>query len=204
MLNFSVKETGESDFFGFLFRRNQGYFWLIWAFVLISVVAAKNLVRTRQGRAMQSVRDRDLSAEVIGVNLARTKTMAFAVSGALAALSGALYGSYLQSVTPEFFNLGLSIQYVAMIIVGGVGTVFGSVVGAISVGSIERLIDRFRWLFQWIPFLNLSPSGRGITLQNFVRMVFGGFIISFLMFFPLGIAGLWHRIKRYFQTWPFS
>ena len=82
VLDFSTRESGDTDFFGFLYGRNQGYFWLIWGVVAVAAVVAKNLVRTRQGRAMMAVRDRDLSAEVIGVDLASTKIWAFAISGA--------------------------------------------------------------------------------------------------------------------------
>src|SRR3546814_13218572 len=87
-------------------------FWLFWAIVAIVAVLAKNLVRSRAGRAMQAVRDRDLSAEVIGVNLARYKTGAFAWSSAFAALSGALYGLVTERLAPSIFNLFLSITFV--------------------------------------------------------------------------------------------
>ena len=204
VFDFSTRETGDTDFFGFLYRRNQGYFWLIWGCVIVVMIIAKNLVRTRQGRAMMAVRDRDISAEVIGVELAPTKIWVFAVSGAMASLAGALYGSYIQAVTPDSFNLNLSIQFVAIIIVGGVGTIFGSVVGAVAVSSLIELFNHYKWLFNWLPFLKTGLGEKGMNIENLVRVVYGLFIILFLMFFPFGIAGVWQRIKRYLQTWPFS
>jgi ABC-type branched-subunit amino acid transport system permease subunit len=104
-LVFSLPETGETEFFKtFLFTRNMGYFWLAWAFVVVAILIARNVVRSRQGRAMMAVRDRDVSAEAIGIDLSRTKVKAFALCGGLAGVSGALYGAYIQSITPEFFN----------------------------------------------------------------------------------------------------
>src|SRR3546814_3588478 len=104
--------------YGVSYETEQSMFWLVWAIVAIVAVLAKNLVRSRAGRAMQAVRDRDLSAEVIGVNLARYKTGAFAWSSAFAALSGALYGLVTERLDPSIFDLFLSIPFVAMIKIG--------------------------------------------------------------------------------------
>jgi branched-chain amino acid transport system permease protein len=207
---FSGGEDGSADFFGFGYNRQQGYFWLVWAIAAIAVFLSFNLVRSRHGRAMMAVRDRDLSAEAIGVELSGTKIRAFAVCGALAGLSGALYGSYIQYVTPEFFNLNLSIQYVAMMIVGGAGTILGSILGAITIGGLDRIIDRYKWIFTWGPFkkifffISTDQAERGIKLPNFVRMLFGLLIIVFLIFFPNGLTALWDRTKRYFTRWPLA
>ncbi len=220
---FSVPDSTDSDIFGFTYSRDQAFFWLIWAFVIISVLIARNLIRSRQGRAMMAVRDRDLSAEAIGVKIASTKIRAFALCGGLAGISGALYGALIQSVTPEFFDLKLSIQYVAMMVVGGSGTILGSILGAIAIVGVERLTDRFKWIFTLPGVRNVlffvstssneqvNTSGlRGfidrmqIDLPNFVRLLYGLLIVVALRFFPNGIAALWDRIKRYFRRWPFQ
>src|SRR5690606_33054921 len=125
--------------YGVSYERQQSLFWLVWAVVAIVVILTKNLVRSRAGRAMQAVRDRDLSAEVIGVNLARYKVGAFAWSSGFAALAGALYGIVTERLEVPVFNLFLSITFVAMIIIGGVGTIFGSILGALLVfGGQDR------------------------------------------------------------------
>jgi branched-chain amino acid transport system permease protein len=207
---FSGGEDGKADFFGFSYERNQSYFWLIWALVAIAVIVAFNLVRSRHGRAMMAVRDRDLSAEAIGVELSGTKIRAFAICGALAGLSGALYGSYIQFVTPEFFGLTLSIQYVAMMIVGGAGTILGSILGAITIGGLDRVIDRYKWIFsrgllkKLFFFLSTDQAEKGMKIPNFVRMLFGLLIVVFLIFFPNGLSALWDRTKRYFTRWPLA
>jgi branched-chain amino acid transport system permease protein len=208
-LSFSIPETGESDFFGFTFSRNAGYFWLIWAFVLIAVLLCRNLVRSRQGRAMMAVRDRDLSAEAIGVELKNTKVKAFALCGALAGISGALYGSNLQSVTPELFDLRLSIQYLAMMVVGGIGSISGSIFGAFVIGCLKNL-DHYKWFLkkpvikQIFFFVSPDPAKRGMQIPNFIQMLFGIFIVVFLVFFPSGVVAIWEWVKRAFRRWPFA
>src|SRR3546814_743391 len=131
--------------FGREFERGQSLFWVIWLLVGIGALLAKNLVRTRPGRAMQAVRDRDLAAEVIGVSLARYKVGAFAISSGYAALAGGLFGVLQRYVSPTEFGgqlgLFLSIQYIAIIIVGGIGTIFGSILGAFIVGAMPRVIE---------------------------------------------------------------
>ena len=209
LIEFKSKDTAETVFFdSFFFKDKQGYFWLIWAVVLVVVVLARNLLRSRQGRAMMAVRDRDLSAEVIGVEQRYTKTWAFAVSGACAALAGALYGSFLGNVNPTSFNLNFSINFVAMIIIGGVGSLLGSVLGAIAFAvffdAIKTLFETQQRLLQHLPGVQTDPAKRGFTFLVFTDFFYGLLIILFLRFFPLGIVGVWQRIRRWLRTFPFS
>ena len=176
---------------------DQSYFWLIWAVVALVALLAKNIVRSRPGRAMQAIRDRDVAAAVIGVNLARYKVGAFVLSSALAAVSGALYGSYLNFVNPDHWNLFLSIQFIAMVIVGGVGTIFGSILGGLFVGSVPSLISNYG---DSIPLIDQL----GISVPEFNAILFGIVIVLFLVLEPHGLAGIWLRIKAYFRAWPFS
>ena len=190
---------------GVSYQKEQSLFWLVWAVVAIVIVLSKNLVRSRAGRAMQAVRDRDLSAEVIGVNLARYKVGAFAWSSAFAAVSGALYGVVTLRLEPSVFNLFLSITFVAMIIIGGVGTIFGSVLGAILVFGGQQLIARNSDFFLFDSVIASSPSDPGwFSIGEFNNILFGLFIVLFLLFEPRGLAALWIRAKTWFLTWPFS
>jgi branched-chain amino acid transport system permease protein len=187
----------------YVYTRNQGFFLLVWGLVVVCALLAKNIVRSRPGRAMQAVRDRDVAAEVIGVSLARYKIGAFVISSALAAMAGALFGSYQQYVTPESWNLFLSIQYIAIIIVGGVGTIFGSILGAIFIGAMPRIVEEFS---DSIPLVADSASGSGFQLTVFQlnQVIFGALIVLFLVLEPRGLAAVWLRVKAYFKTWPFS
>jgi branched-chain amino acid transport system permease protein len=127
---------------------------------------------------------------------------AFAVSSALAAVGGALLGAYQQFVSPDEFSLFLSIQYIAIIIVGGVGTIFGSILGAIVLGGLPGLIDRYSGS---IPGVATSASDDGfISVFSLNQAIFGLLIVLFLVFEPRGLAAVWLRVKAYFQSWPFS
>lgn len=210
----SVKDAATSigtwDFkdlnvYGVSYEKEQSLFWLIWAIVAIVAVLSKNLVRSRAGRAMQAVRDRDLSAEVIGVNLARYKVGVFAWSSAFAALSGALYGIVTERLEVSIFNLFLSITFVAMVIIGGVGTIFGGVVGALLVTGGQRFISENSDLVLFDPLIISSPGDSGFfSIGEFNSILFGLFIVLFLIFEPRGLAALWLRAKTWFLTWPFS
>jgi branched-chain amino acid transport system permease protein len=191
--------------FGVPYDKEQSLFWLVWAVVAVVALLTKNLVRSRAGRAMQAVRDRDLSAEAIGVNLARYKVGAFAWSSAFAALSGALYGIVTNRLETSLFNLFLSITFVAMAIIGGVGTVFGSVIGAVFVSGGQQLISRNSNLFLFDPIIISSPGDSGLlSIGEFNNVLFGLFIVVFLLFEPRGFAALWLRFRSWLTTWPFS
>ncbi len=193
---------GEIELAGQLYSFNQGYFWLIWGLVGLVALLAKNIVRTRPGRAIQAIRDRDVAAEVVGVPLGRYKVGAFALSSALAAMAGALYGSFQQFVSPDEWSLLLSIQYIAIIIVGGVGTIFGAVIGALFLGGLPALIDEYS---ASIPGVATSATDDGfISVFSLNQVIFGLLIVLFLVFEPRGLAAIWLRAKAYFKAWPFS
>lgn len=202
-LDFSHLKLG-----GVSYTRSQSLFWLIWLVVGVVVLLAVNLVRTRPGRAIQAVRDRDVAAEVIGVSLTRYKIGAFAVSSALAAVAGGLLGVVQQHVSPADFGgapgLALSITYVAMIIVGGIGTIGGSVVGALVVVGLPRVIERISQNTH-IPFV--QPAGQvtsgHISVDALNQILYGLLIIGFLLIESRGLAAIWGRLKGYFSTWPF-
>ncbi|MFY9587963.1 MAG: branched-chain amino acid ABC transporter permease [Actinomycetota bacterium] len=183
--------------------RQQSFYLLSVPLLALAALFAKNVVRSRPGRAFQAIRDREIAAGVIGVNLARYKVGAFALSSFYAAAAGALYGSYLRYTNPESFNLVFSIQFVAMIIVGGIGTIFGSILGALFLTLLPALVEEFSGS---IPFISHSTSGSGggLSVFSFNQIIFGVLIIVFLVGEPLGLAGLWRRIKVYFRSWPFS
>lgn len=180
--------------------RNQGYLYFVWGAVAVFALAARNIVRTRPGRALQAVRDRDLAAEVIGVSLVQYKVGAFVVSSGYAALAGAMYASYARYVSPLDFSLFLSIQFIAMIVVGGIGTTKGAILGALFLTLLPRAIESVAGS---IPFVS-GGTGAGITVQSLNQAIFGALLVGFLLFEPLGLAEIWRRIVRYFRAWPFS
>ena len=186
---------------GLELSREQSFFLFVIPLLAIAAAFARNVVRSRPGRAFQAIRDREIAAAVIGVDLARYKVAAFALSSLYASISGALLGSYLRHVTPANFDLTLSIQFVAMVIIGGAGTVYGSIVGAFFIVLIPRVIEQASPV---IPFVSQTASGAGLTVFTLNQLIFGMLIVGFLIAEPTGLAGIWARLRLYFRTWPFS
>ncbi len=193
--------------FGKMYTAPQAFFWLSWGLVALAALIAKNLVRTRPGRAMQAVRDRDLSAEVIGVDLARTKVGAFAVACSMASVAGVVYALLQKFVVPEELSgtrgLFLSITFVAIIIIGGVATIYGPILGALLVIYGQRFIADHADLAILDPIVE-GGDGGFLTTGELNRILFGLLIVIFLLVEPRGIAALWMRIKIWFLSWPFS
>ena len=174
------------------------FYFLTLFMVFLAVGFARNLVRSRVGRAFVAIRDRDLAAEIMGISLFRYKLTAFAISSFYAGVAGALWVSFMRIVTPDHFPFHLSIQYLAMVIVGGLGSVLGSIFGAIFMVVTPELLNALSSaLSKMIPDVG----------QLFIPMkevVFGALIVLFLIFEPLGLAEIWRRIKAFFLLWPFS
>ncbi|MEO5680654.1 MAG: branched-chain amino acid ABC transporter permease [Acidimicrobiales bacterium] len=193
--------VGPLDFSGIGgLTRNQSLFFLVWGLVGITALASKNLVRSRPGRAMQAVRDRDVAAEILGISLARYKLGAFAISSGLAGLSGALYAVVLTFIEPGTWSLPLSIQFVAMVIVGGIGTTMGGVLGALFVGALPEVVKHYS---ASIPFVAHTASEDGLSLPQLNQILFGLAIVGFLVLEPRGLAALWLRARRSAQAWSF-
>lgn len=168
-------------------------------FIFLAIAAAvawmaRNLARSNAGRAMMAVRDHDLAAAALGVNPARAKILAFAISSFLAGVAGAMFALQQRTITVEYFDLAVSIDYIAMIVLGGIGSVFGAIAGAIAFVFLRKLIQI---LGPEIPWVGDLPTG----LQTGV--LFSILVIAVLVIEPLGIWGLWMRLKRYFMAWPF-
>ncbi len=171
-----------------------GKLWyLVLLFALPLFLYAKRLLTTRAGRAFRAVRDNDLSARVAGVDLTRTKLFAFALSAFYAGVAGGLLAGLYKAVTPEYFPLSVSIQYLAMVIVGGAGTVLGAVLGAFFVLLIPEVLNSYVGA--------LGPQ-YAATLAAWRNVAFGLLILAFLILEPLGLVGLWGRLRDYFRTWP--
>jgi branched-chain amino acid transport system permease protein len=195
--------VGTPSIFGLAFNNEFRRYYLILVFFLLAYFAAQNLVRSRVGRAFIAVRDRDVAAEIIGVNIFKYKLLAFAVSSFYAGVAGALWTYYLRIANYENFTLEVSIEYLTMIIIGGLGSVLGSVLGAIFIKLLPIALD--------LSVISLARGLFGISyesvanfLANFQLFIFGALIILFLTVEPEGLARLWENVKRYFRLWPYS
>ena len=173
------------------------WYWLLLTCAVLSVLAARNLFRSGLGRSFMAVRDQDIAASAMGVNVTRAKVTAFAVSSGFVGFAGALSAHYTETVTWESFTLEVSILYLAMIIVGGLGSIAGSAYGAFFMMLVPVMLNEF-----------ISSAGAGIPaltsrLPAIENAVFGVVIIAFLLLEPRGLDRIWQRMKDYIRFWPF-
>jgi len=187
-----------AELFGWKLDSYESFYYVILVLAVATAVFTKNLAMSRTGRAFVAVRDRDIAAEIIGVNLAKYKIMAFMVSSFIAGLAGALYAYLLGLIGPDHFTFHQSVLYIAMIIVGGMGTVLGSIVGAVFMVLLPEVINAISGPIA-SAYPVLSPRIGAVAV-----MVYGFVIIFFLLFEPDGLFGIWIKLKRYWKPWPFS
>ena len=182
--------------------KTQGelYFFLLF-FALIAIVAALNLVRSRIGRAFVAIRDQDIAAEIIGIDIFRYKLIAFAISSFYAGVCGVLYTYYFGIANYEQFQLGVSIEYLAMIISGGLGSVLGSILGAAFVALLPLVI---RTVMESVGGYFFAANEMSTVVSSMRLVIFGVLIIVFLVLEPEGLNRLWRNIRNYFRVWPFS
>ena len=179
---------------GYEFNSPASKYALVLAIVATLALLAKNMIRSNVGRSWMAIRDMDMAAEVIGFRPLRTKLLAFAVSSFYCGVAGALYAfAYLGTVEPEAYNLDLSFRILFMIIIGGVGSVLGSFLGAAFIVLLPVMLNIFGH------FLGLPTS----FASNLELMVFGALIIFFLIVEPHGLARLWQVGKEKLRLWPF-
>lgn len=181
--------------------REQRQFLLALVFLIFFAVLGRNIARSGVGRAFSAVRDRDVAAAVVGVDLTKYKIMAFAMSSFFAGVTGALYYAVVGVFEPTTFGLLLSIQYLAMILIGGVATISGSIMGAIFITSLNRISGEIAGI---IPGISSAGGGGLISVFQLEAILYGSLIVVFLIFEPRGLFGIWNRIRLYWKGWPFS
>ncbi|MBU1039979.1 MAG: branched-chain amino acid ABC transporter permease [Proteobacteria bacterium] len=183
---------------GYSFDTERKTFYLLLAVTSLCLLCVTNVLRSRHGRAFVSIRDFYLSAEIAGVNLFSSKLAAFGLSSFLAGVAGGLWAHYTMFISAEQFGIGLSVSYLAMIIIGGLGSVSGSVMGAAFMTLLPE-------------FLNAGSSALSGVLPDISGSivalregVFGLVLVLFLVFEPEGLANRWRLIKAYWKLYPFS
>jgi branched-chain amino acid transport system permease protein len=186
---------------GFVIATQRAMYFFLLVFVVLAIVAALNLVRSRVGRAFVAIRDHDIAAEIIGIDIFRYKLLAFAISSFYAGVVGVLYTYYLGIANYEQFQITVSIDYLAMIIIGGLGSVLGSILGAIFVTLLPIVI---RYVMEAFGGLFFSPAAVLNIIPNLRLIMFGALIIFFLVVEPEGLNRLWRNIRSYFRVWPFA
>jgi branched-chain amino acid transport system permease protein len=189
------------SFFGVQLKSQTQLYLFLMGFAVLAIVGTSNLVRSRIGRAFVAVRDQDIAAEIIGISTFRYKLIAFAISSFYAGVTGVLYTYYLGIANYEQFQLTVSIDYLAMIIIGGLGSILGSIFGAAFVTLLPIVT---RWFLESFGGLIFSAADLANIIPNLRLILFGGLIIFFLVVEPEGLNRLWRNIRNYFRVWPFS
>jgi len=184
--------------FGYVFDTDQSYYYVVLLYVLVIFTFTSNMVRSRDGRALVAVRDHYLSAEIMGINLTWYRVMSFGLSALYAGIGGALFGHYLGFVSAEGFTIILSIQFLAMIIIGGLGSISGTIFGTVFMVLLPEVMEWSVGLFD-----DVAPD-LVQSLAYIKEMAIGLAIILFLIFEPEGLAHRWKRIKAYWKLYPFS
>ena len=184
---------------------DRDFYYLVIPATVLLTIAARNIIKTKVGRAFVAIRDAEIAAETIGVNLTYYKTLAFALSAFYAGIGGGLYAFVLRFIEPELFSLLMSIMFLAMAVVGGLGSIMGAVTGACLLTWLDlqlRNITSVPLLGAWLEALSrqyFTTTG----LSNIQFVVFGTILILIMIFEPLGLYGFWIRTKKYWKTWPF-
>ena len=178
---------------GYSFESTESFYFLCLVIAVICTLAILNLLRSPTGRAFVAIRDSEISAQSMGIHLARYKTLSFSLSAALAGIGGALYAHKLQFISPDQFNILQSIDLLLMIVIGGLGSVHGAFLGAIFLISMPQLIALGK---DWLP----DSVGQSPGLQS---VVYGAVLIAFVLFEPMGLYGRWLKVRTWLQMFPF-
>jgi len=187
--------------FGFSINRYAdpgSFYWLVLVVTVLVVLIYRNLQRSPLGRSFSAVRDSEVSARAMGVNIARTKAISFGISSAITGLAGALMGQFAGVFNNETFNLIISIQLLLMIVIGGVGSIHGAFFGAAVIALLPQAIAISR------DFIGNLFGGGSVAIPGLESAIFGGILILFILFEPMGIYGRWIKIRTYFELFPFA
>ncbi|MBU2499112.1 MAG: branched-chain amino acid ABC transporter permease [Proteobacteria bacterium] len=190
----------ETTLFGLNLRNDRTFYFIIFFCLAVMTWMAVNLIRTRYGRAFIAIRDNDRAAEGMGIPIFRYKLLSFAISSFYAGLAGGLFALYMMSITPEPFNLWLSIEFIAMIIIGGLGSIPGAVFGTVFIVSLNEVLS---YATEYLMNVGVS-TGVAITIAPLREFIFGLAIVLFIIFEPKGLAEVWRIVRSSFRLWPFS
>jgi len=179
--------------FGVDLGSSEAFYFVCLVVAVLSTLGILNLLRSTTGRAFVAIRDSEISAQSMGIHLARYKTLSFAISAALAGLGGALYAHKLSFISPDQFNIIQSIDLLLLVVIGGLGSVHGAFLGAIFLISMPQLISLSKGFLPDV--IGQAPGLQGL--------VYGLVLIAFVMFEPLGLYGRWLKIRTYLQLFPF-
>jgi branched-chain amino acid transport system permease protein len=205
------------DLFGFTINRDgAGFYYLCFALLVAVMLSALNILRSPTGRAFVAIRDSETAAKSLGINLAVYKVMAFSISAGITGLAGCLYAHKLSFISPEMFTLLLSLEFIIVIIIGGIGSLHGAVLGSIFVVMVDPCLtllkDDFPPLVAGLARRLGASAGAASSLEETLARlggaaglkgaIYGIIIVLFIIFEPYGLYGRWLKMQHYFQLFP--
>ncbi|MDO9515077.1 MAG: branched-chain amino acid ABC transporter permease [Syntrophales bacterium] len=190
----------EISLFGVAMGGDRSFFYIVYLCLIGMTLLAVNLMRTRYGRAFVAIRDNDRAAEGMGIPIFPYKLLSFGISSFYAGVAGALWAYYMVSITTEPFNLGLSVEFIAMVIIGGLGSIAGAIYGALFITGLN---EGLRWLTDLLMSTDML-SAVGLSMAPLRELAFGSAIVLFILLEPRGLAEVWRIIRSNFRLWPFS
>ncbi len=187
------------EIFGIEIDSDYGFFFIIFICLVVMTWIAVNIMRTKFGRAFIAIRDNDRAAEGMGIPIFGYKLLSFGISSFYAGVAGAIWAYYSVSITSEPFNLGLSVEYIAMVIIGGLGSIAGSIYGAVFMTLLNEVLRLMTDIMMNMGFL----TDAGLNVAPLREFFFGLAIVVFILFEPRGLAEIWRIIRSHFRLWPF-
>jgi branched-chain amino acid transport system permease protein len=175
-------------------------YYLVACIAVVMIYGAWGLVRSRTGRALVAIRDNENAADIIGINVFYYKSLSFFIGAFYAGIAGALWGYYVRYVLSEQFSLWLSVWYLGILIVGGMGSILGAIIGT---GFIRLLQELITYLGPQIAEIQIFSKLGGVIIFASMNMLLGSIIILFVIFEPRGLVHRWNIIKESYRIWPF-
>lgn len=189
-------QVSKASLFGITIKNDWDNYFIIYSFVIMAVIAARKIIKSKLGRAFMAIRDSEQAAQASGINLAKYKMMSFFISGMFAGFAGVLFAHTNHFISTDHFDVLLSIFFIVMVLVGGVGSIYGAVLGTLFVVIMENL---------FIPIFEDSISKIiHIGAGEFQVLIFGLIMLIFIIFQPLGLYGMWLKMRIYWKLFPFN
>ena len=189
-------QVSKASFFGISIKNDWDNYFLIYTFVILAVIIARRIVQSKLGRAFMAIRDSEQAAQASGINLAKYKMLSFFISGLFAGFAGVLFAHTNHFISTDHFDILLSIFFIVMILVGGIGSIYGAVLGTLFVVLMENM---------FIPlFKDALSQYVNLHAGDFQAFIFGLIMLIFIIFQPLGLYGMWLKMRIYWKIFPFN
>ena len=188
--------VSKASIFGFTANNDWDNYFMIYTFSILAIIVSRRIIKSKLGRAFMAIRDSEQAAQASGINLAKYKMLSFFISGMFAGFAGVLFAHTNHFISTDHFDILLSIFFIVMVLVGGMGSIYGAVLGTLFIVLMENLL---------IPLFEDSISNYiHLEAGDFHAFIFGLILLLFIIFQPLGLYGMWLKMRMYWKLFPFN